>query len=99
MKHTKWINLCQLPCAGQHRLSGAMLSARRRMLLSATAFMAACAFIFSGCGDSGKDTIRVGSKDFTEGLIVGELYALALEDAGYKVGRRLPQILLLFPGS
>lgn len=33
--------------------------------------------------------IRVGSKDFTEGLIVGEIYALALEDAGYKVERKL----------
>lgn len=31
--------------------------------------------------------IRIGSKDFTENLIVGELYALALEDAGYKVSR------------
>lgn len=31
--------------------------------------------------------IRVGTKDFTENLIVGELYALALEDAGYKVKR------------
>lgn len=89
MEHTKWINLCQLPSAGQHRLSGAMLSARGHILLFAMAFMAACAFIFSGCGDSGKGTIRVGSKDFTEGLIVGELYALALEDAGYKVERKM----------
>ena len=31
--------------------------------------------------------IRVGSKDFTENLIVAELYALALEDAGYDVER------------
>lgn len=31
--------------------------------------------------------IRVGSKDFTESLIVGELYALALENAGYRVKR------------
>lgn len=38
--------------------------------------------------ESGKeDVIRVGSKDFTEGLIVSEIYALALEDAGYKVER------------
>ena len=33
------------------------------------------------------DTIRIGSKDFTENEIVGELYALALEDAGYEVER------------
>ncbi|MDF2858546.1 MAG: glycine/betaine transporter substrate-binding protein [Neobacillus sp.] len=38
-----------------------------------------------------KDIIRIGTKDFTESLIVGELYALALEDAGYKV-ERVPNI-------
>lgn len=32
-------------------------------------------------------TIRIGSKDFTENLLVSELYALALSDAGYKVQR------------
>ena len=34
-----------------------------------------------------KGTIRIGSKDFTENEIVAELYALALEDAGYKIER------------
>lgn len=34
-------------------------------------------------------TLRVGSKDFTESLVVGEVYSLALEDAGYKVERKL----------
>jgi osmoprotectant transport system substrate-binding protein len=33
--------------------------------------------------------IRVGSKNFTESLILGELYSLALEDSGYKVERKL----------
>ncbi|WKL05234.1 glycine betaine ABC transporter substrate-binding protein [Paenibacillus amylolyticus] len=33
----------------------------------------------------------MGTKDFTENLIVGELYALALEDAGYQV-ERVPNI-------
>lgn len=44
-------------------------------------------------GDTGNDktTIRVGTKDFTENLIVGELYALALEEAGYEV-ERVPNI-------
>ena len=43
-------------------------------------------------GSSGeKDTIRIGSKDFTENSIVGEIYALALEDKGYKV-ERVPNI-------
>lgn len=44
------------------------------------------------CGGSSKggaedSVIRIGSKDFTENMIVGELYALALEDAGYEVER------------
>ncbi len=39
-----------------------------------------------GCGGS-KESIRVGSKNFTENEILAELYALALEDAGYKVER------------
>lgn len=52
--------------------------------------------LLAGCGnntttgtnsDSNKPTIRVGSKDFTEGLIVSEIYALALEKAGYPVER------------
>lgn len=34
-----------------------------------------------------KSVIKIGSKDFTENLIVVELYALALEDKGYKVER------------
>jgi len=34
-----------------------------------------------------KGTIRIGSKDFTENEIVAEIYALALEDAGYDVER------------
>lgn len=39
-------------------------------------------------GDSvSEQAIRVGSKDFTENLIVAELYALALEDTGYTVDR------------
>ena len=32
-------------------------------------------------------TIRVGSKDFTENLVIAEIYALALEDKGYTVER------------
>ncbi len=33
--------------------------------------------------------IKVGSKDFTEAFILGEMYALALEDAGLPVERKL----------
>ena len=42
----------------------------------------------TACGNKKETaTIRVGSKDFTENMIVSEIYALALEDAGYKVER------------
>jgi osmoprotectant transport system substrate-binding protein len=33
--------------------------------------------------------IRVGSKDFTEQFIIGEMYALVLENAGFQVERKL----------
>ena len=42
--------------------------------------------ILVACG-SDDETIQVGSKDFTESLIVSEIYALALEDNGYEVER------------
>lgn len=42
------------------------------------------------CGKQSNESaaIRIGSKDFTESLIVSEIYALALEDAGYTVERK-----------
>lgn len=45
----------------------------------------------TSCGGSASDSnvIRVGSKDFTENLVVAEIYALALEDAGYEVERNM----------
>lgn len=60
---------------------------KKILALALTAILAVTAL--SGCGktsDSG--AIRVGSKDFTESLVVSEIYALALEDAGYKVERK-----------
>ena len=42
--------------------------------------------ILVACG-SNDETIQVGSKDFTESLLVSEIYALALEDNGYEVER------------
>jgi osmoprotectant transport system substrate-binding protein len=39
--------------------------------------------------DKNETTIKVGSKNFTESLILGEIYSLALEEAGYKVERKL----------
>ncbi|MFL2129131.1 MAG: glycine betaine ABC transporter substrate-binding protein [Ruoffia tabacinasalis] len=48
--------------------------------------------VLVGCssGASG-DNIKIGSKDFTESLIVSEIYALALEENGYSV-ERVPSI-------
>ena len=46
----------------------------------------------TGCGGSTQSTektVVIGSKDFTENEIVAELYALALEDAGYTVERKM----------
>ncbi|WP_343209501.1 glycine betaine ABC transporter substrate-binding protein [Anaerolentibacter hominis] len=40
----------------------------------------------SGCGKKeDKHVIRLGTKDFTENVIIGRVYASALEDAGYEV--------------
>lgn len=44
--------------------------------------------LFACSTKSEKPTIRIGTKTFTESLIVGELYALALEDAGFNVERK-----------
>lgn len=56
-------------------------------LLTAVIMTLTMVLPLSACGDS-EDAIRVGSKDFTESLIVSEIYALALEDAGYSVERK-----------
>ena len=60
-----------------------------KILLAALAM--SLALSAGGCGGSAQEakaTVRVGSKDFTESLIVSEIYALALEDAGYTVERK-----------
>ncbi|NET32660.1 MAG: quaternary ammonium transporter [Cyanothece sp. SIO1E1] len=49
--------------------------------------LVACAHgITFGNGDG---SIRVGSKDFTEQFIIGEMYALVLEENGFQVQRKL----------
>jgi len=45
----------------------------------------AFAFTAAGCSSKSKDVIKVGSKEFSEQLILGQITLLALEDAGYKV--------------
>lgn len=48
--------------------------------------------MLTGCAaGGGKKVVRVGSKAFTENSIIGEVYALALENAGFKV-ERVPHI-------
>jgi osmoprotectant transport system substrate-binding protein len=61
-------------------------------LLFASMLLSACSSqnMYSGTGsNTKKPTVRIGSKNFTESLILGEMYALALENAGYKVERKL----------
>jgi osmoprotectant transport system substrate-binding protein len=43
----------------------------------------------AGCASSSPDGVSVGSKDFTEELILGEMYAQLLERAGLSVSRKL----------
>ncbi|NMB89086.1 MAG: quaternary ammonium transporter [Chloroflexi bacterium] len=57
------------------------------VVLLIASFLAACAG--SPGASSPEVTIRVGSKDFTEQFILGEMYAQALENAGFKVERKL----------
>ena len=42
----------------------------------------------AACSRAAPVTIKVGSKDFTEEFILAEMYALLLEDAGFKVERK-----------
>ncbi|HAX81332.1 MAG TPA: glycine/betaine ABC transporter substrate-binding protein [Actinobacteria bacterium] len=58
------------------------------------AVLVALALVVSACGDDGSGdgtkegpTITVGSFDFGESVILGEIYAQALEAAGYPVSR------------
>ena len=62
------------------------------MILALAAALIVC--LLTGCGSTAsaggdKGTVAVGSKDFTENEVVAELYALALEDAGYTVERKM----------
>ncbi len=58
-----------------------MLSRRRAIaLLAAAPMVVSC---------HARSAIRVGSKNFTESIVIGEIYAQTLEAAGYHVERRL----------
>ena len=60
--------------------------ARLRWLLALGMLLA---LVLSACGGSAAAPIKVGSKDFTEEFIVGEMYALMLENEGFTVERKL----------
>lgn len=69
-----------------------MKKAIRQML--ALTLTAATTLGLAGCGGSSAPaaetkSVVVGSKDFTENEIIAEIYALALEDAGFKVDRKM----------
>jgi osmoprotectant transport system substrate-binding protein len=62
---------------------------QRLLLLPLLALLTAGILI--ACVNSGtpQAAIKVGSKDFTEQFIIGEMYALTLEQAGFTVERKL----------
>lgn len=62
--------------------------------LSSIALLALATLVLGACGTGGSQaaagkTITIGSKNFTEQVILGELYSQALEAKGYKVNRKL----------
>jgi osmoprotectant transport system substrate-binding protein len=58
------------------------------LMLALLTMLTAIACNNGGTG-SGSGAIKVGSKDFTEQFILGEMYALVLEDKGFQVERKL----------
>ena len=60
----------------------------KKLVLALLAVLMATA-VLSGCGGGGDKTVTVASKDFTEQFILGEMYSLMLENAGYTVERKL----------
>src|SRR5688500_8247645 len=63
-----------------------------RKRLIAAAMLLILAGGLAACGDQGQSSKRnvvVGSKDFTEAYLIGEMYALVLEEAGVPVERKL----------
>ncbi len=59
------------------------------LALLTAGILIACAGDGTGGGTSSNAPVKVGSKDFTEAFIIGEMYALALEKAGVPVERKL----------
>jgi osmoprotectant transport system substrate-binding protein len=67
-----------------------MKSVHRLLVPLVLALLTMVSAIACNSGSSGgSGAIRVGSKDFTEQFILGEMYALVLQDKGLKVERKL----------
>jgi len=63
---------------------------RRLLVLPLLALLTAGLLIACAGGSTNSSApVKVGSKDFTEAFIIGEMYALALEKAGIPVERKL----------
>jgi osmoprotectant transport system permease protein len=60
----------------------------RRVALAALVVVTVAGVVFALWNRSGKADVRVGSKDFTESVILAEIYAQGLEARGLKVERR-----------
>lgn len=63
----------------------------KKKILSSLLVVVASLFMGVNLVEAENEPIKIGSKDFTESLIVSEIYALALEDQGYEV-ERVPNI-------
>lgn len=69
-------------------MSGGLTRRQFVRAVAAAALATTAPAALTACGSKGASgTITVGSKDFTEGEIISEIYALALEDAGFTVKR------------
>lgn len=67
----------------------------RKIFLSIISMAVLIPLVLTGCGGGDQETsaekikLKIGSKNFTESLILGEMYSLALENAGYEVERKM----------
>ena len=66
-----------------------LIRAVTAMLVAALVFVAAACGGGGGGAQSDGPSISVGSKKFTEQILLGEMYAQAFEDEGYNVERKL----------